>query len=155
VPISQDGRIGALAIRGDEGWWTLVTIDHETFAAPLRLVNQPFNIVSRGNTFLRSGFVIELPTSSNNVPTGKARVWNVRRYISRLIENLQTSPTFLIEIVVPSDLDTVIDYADLLELSRATANPEVIEGTLTQRVYIDEPLPSGRMTEQYFPWLGR
>ncbi len=154
MPISQTGKTAALAIRGDEPWHTLVTITHPSMTT-LRLVNAPYDVLSRGNTYTRSGFVIELPSGGDGVPVGRARVWNVRRYISRLIENLQTSPVFTIECVLPSDLDTVIDSYDELELSEVNADTDVIEGTLTQQSILDEPLPAGRMTEQYFPWLGR
>lgn len=154
MPISQNGRTAALAIRGDEPWHTLVTITHPSMTT-LRLVNAPYDIVSRANTYQRSGFMIELPSGGDGVPVGKARVWNVRRRISRLIESLHESPVFTIECVLPSDLDTVIDSYDQLKLSRVIADIDVIEGTLTQQSILDEPLPAGRMTEQYFPWLGR
>lgn len=152
--ITSDGAQAALAIRGEESFLILLTIAHADITT-LRFTSNTEDIVSRGNTFTRYPFMLELLSNSEGVPTGRLRIANVHRAIWNAIEDLTTSPTFTFEIVLSSDPETVIDAYELAELWRVTATADAIEGELTHERYAVEPWPAPRLTPQYFPWLSR
>lgn len=152
--IPANAATAALKIYRDEQFHILLTIEHDDFGVR-RYTNNDSDIVSNGNTFTAFPFFLELPTGSDGVPTGSLRIGNVGRILWPILERLNESPVITIELVLASDLDTVIDSYDMIELARVTAGETAVEGSLTQEVYIDEPWPSIRLTPEFAPWLSR
>lgn len=152
--ITQEGARAALALRGDDALIVLLTIAHADITT-IRVTNNTEDVVSRGNTFLRYPFMLELLSNSEGVPTGRLRIANIARTIWRAIEGLTTSATFTFEIVLSSDPETVIDSYEQAELQRVIADATSIEGELTHERYAVEPWPAPRLTPHRFPWLSR
>lgn len=152
--LTGDGRGEALKVHGDAAWIILLTIEHADLTTQ-RFTNNTEEVTSRGNTFISYPFILELMNNSDGVPTGKLRISNISRHIWRQIEVLTVSPTFTFELVLSTDVETVIDSYVLSELWRVAADTNAVEGDLTHQRYATEPWPSPRMTPKFFPWLSR
>jgi hypothetical protein len=132
----------------------LVTIDHATFGAPVRLVSDKGDVVSGGETYSTFPFSVVLPTEDpEQIPRCSIQICNVDRQILAALEELSTPPTVEVSIVLASTPNTVevgpfrfllVDYSeDALQ----------IQGTLSHRNVLDEPFPARSFTPAEFRGL--
>jgi hypothetical protein len=91
-----------------EGAFILLELNHPSFDAPVRLVRNEVAVTSRGNLFNPFPIDVLLPDDlDESAPSAPITMDNISRELIGVIRGLDSSPTFLIEIVRMSDPDTV------------------------------------------------
>jgi uncharacterized protein DUF1833 len=143
----------AIAQHAEEAFLVLLTITHDTVAAPFRFVRNRVAVTSRGNEFMASHFEIELPNDAGDVPQARLTVANVDRRIGQTLQALVTPPSVLIELVLASTPDTVERAWGQMQLVEATWDALTVQGILSRITYWDEPYPYIRVTPHRFPGL--
>lgn len=133
---------------------SLLTIDHEEMAAPVRYVNDLVDIVSRGNTY--TAFPINPPIPAS-VPGELQQVEfvvdNVTREMIATIRGISTPATITEEIILSTTPDTVEAGPWALDLIGAVYDAFQIKLTVASEALWSEPYPSGLMTPPLFPSL--
>ena len=140
---------------GGEVFLDLMTITHPTLSTPIRLVNNTKDVVSRGNTFVRSAFNFTPPAQvEEGEPTATIEIENVSRIIEEILSGLTSEPTFTGEVVLARSPDTVQLGPFILPL----ASSELTQNSIRLTLGFANPLllrvfPSVRYNSADFPGL--
>ena len=110
MPISETARRAMYSPTGEgEIALTLITVDHPTFAQPIRLVNNTEPIISRGNIYADTTFEEQWPPDvESQDPTVYIRIQNANQSLLDVLSALTSEPTFTCEMILASDPNTVI-----------------------------------------------
>src|SRR5579885_2175455 len=80
--LSLAARQAVNAQETGEVFLLLLTLDHDELAAPIRVVNNTVDIVSRGNTYIAYPFQLELPAEdADQISSVRLSIDNVDRTI--------------------------------------------------------------------------
>lgn len=121
----------ALADSAPDPFLYLLTIDHADLPAPIRLVRNRVDVVSRGNTFTAFPFDLVLPGDGDGGQRpARITIDNVDQQIVRTVRAISTPPTLLIEEVKGSDLDTVEQALPVMKLYAATYDRLALEAEI-------------------------
>ena len=144
----------AFAQNSSEAFLMLLTINHSSMSAPLRVVNNPVDVASRGNAYIAFPFMLALPKDvADEVADVQLRISNVDR---RIIASLRAIPDPLqvtLEVVTKTTPDVVEAGPFDFDLLDATYDKDVITGRLGYEPLLHEPFPAGSFTPQDFPAL--
>jgi hypothetical protein len=132
----------------------LLTIDHEDFVSPIRLVNDMQDVISRGNTFQAFPFRFRLSPDDGES----------RREVSIDVDNTTlefmdefrstTSPlSVTIEMILASTPDTVVQTYDNLKTAGLTYNKTAVKFTLLADDFLNTKMTSESYDPQNFPGL--
>jgi hypothetical protein len=147
MPLSVNGNIQANAISSPVAWLALLTFTLPG-RDPLRIVNNTEDVMSRGNTFIASGFEFILPNDDGeSMPQVKLTIPNVDRNIIEWIRGFPTAPTLMLEIVLSNAPNVVERSIDWMRLSNVTYDALQITGTLI----VEDVLSAGFPSESYSP----
>ena len=135
----------------DEVWLTLLTIDSDELAAPLRFVNNNESLSSRGNVFMAFPFDIEFPGQDEENP-GEARlvIDNIDGSIVNFIRNIVTPPAVSIEVVLASTPNSVEAAFANMTLRNVSYDAKTVSGLLKFEDIVVEPVTYA-MTPERFP----
>jgi len=152
--VSDTFRSAIYAPETAEAFLALISIDHPTFATPIRVTSDAVDTVSRGNTYVRYPFRVTLPTDAEGgAPLARLSIDNVHRDILRQLRATPDAATVTIEIVLGSDPDTVeVSFPDF-ELREVSHDFLTIEGTLSVEHFAAEPYPAGVFSPADFPGM--
>lgn len=129
--LSQTALHSASAEETEEVWLCLLTIEHDDLAAPIRVVNNIEDIVSRTNTYLGCPFEIDEPGDDPNGPTdARLKVDNVSKEIVTAVRLISSPPTVTIEVILASDPDNLEYSIPYLTLRDASWDASFVQGTL-------------------------
>ena len=138
-----------------EAWLVLLTIDHASLAAPIRVGSDGVDTVSRGDTFIAFPFALTLPHEApEELPRARIRIDNVDRRIVealRLAAGSAEGPSVLMEIVRAADPDTVEGAWPDFRLVNATYDVLVVSGELKLDFLEREPYPADSFTPSTAP----
>lgn len=138
----------------DKVFLLLLTISHATLAAPIRVVNDMVDLVSRGNTFTGFPFQIALPDEKDeSLPQMKLQIDNVDRSIVTAVRNMTSPATITLEVILASAPDTVEASFSGFTLRDVTYDAIVVEGTLRMEDILNEAFPQHTFTPNLFPAL--
>lgn len=151
--VSAEAIKQSVAQHNNNPFIVLLTFNHATLAAPIRIARNRADIVSRGNTYTAYPFQITLATDSDDNPQAKVTVANVSRAIGRSIEAMIEPPVATVEIVLASTPDTVERSWSMFQLTDASWDAFRVTGTLQIIQYWDEPYPKMRVVPSKFPGL--
>ena len=132
----------------DDPLLTLFTLDHELFPAPILLVNNNEDIVSRGLTYNKFPVKLVLPPDDGETE----RVVNISfdNVSQELLEEIRTvtSPIRLkLELILASIPDEVQMEFDELKLVQVSYNSQ----TINARIIPDDFLNAAMTSEKYDP----
>lgn len=132
----------------------LVTLTHPDFSAPVRVVANGADIVSRGNTFVGVPVEVRFPSAGERADwAAMLRIENVEIDIVTAMKASKTRAEVTIEVVMSDAPDSVeVSLADFV-LSEVNAGAEFIEGALTPPVLDTEPACSIRFTPGRAPGM--
>lgn len=133
---------------------TLVTLTHESFTAPIRLVNNTKDIVSRGNTFAAFPMKIRLPMDDGET----ARDFSIQfdNVSLELIEEIRTVTTQIsvkLEMILASLPDVVQMAQDELAINSVTYNSQSIVAKIVLDSFLNVEMTSERYNPSNFPGL--
>ncbi len=132
----------------------LLTLTHDSFGSPIRLVRNTEDVVSRGETFMTFPFQIKLPADDGE----SNREVNIEfdNVSQELIDELRTvvDPiSVLVELVLASDPDFVQTDVKDLKLRNIRYNAQTINATLFMDSFLNVPLTSEKYTPRTFPGI--
>lgn len=157
LPAFADAYLRAL--RSDDAAVLLATINHPSWGT-IRLVKNTADVVSRGDTFKRSWFTVDLPTDNDQVPkctflipnvTNPVDGFNIGQAVLRIID----APIVALEVVALSHPDEPIMRVARLELRNFQVGPINVSGELWGKDYSSEPFGTIVVTPARFPALFR
>jgi len=133
----------------------LVTISHRQWGAPVRLVRNTADLVSRGHLYQKAYFDLDVVADSadGRGPAARISVPNVSRDIGLALLDLISPPEVAIELVSSAHPDEPVYRAARLELRSVTITAVEVTGELASRDYAQEPLGRIMMTPARAPGL--
>jgi hypothetical protein len=140
------------AERSDQAWLTLLEIGGDGIVAPVRLVANPVNIVSRGYTYIGFPFRLSLPKQSGEGRAATIEIDNTDREIVRILRELDAAPDVLIEIVLDDTPDVVEMTLAGLKLRNIEWSARSVSGDLVFEDILAEPV-ADTMTPKRFPGM--
>lgn len=142
-----------LAHRGNVAEIVLVTIEAPGWPV-VRLTNNNIDVVSRGNTYLRCRMSVEMPDEhSMKESQGKITIDNVDQRLVETIRNTFGGVPTLLEMVLGSDLNTVIMGPFELTGRNITIDQHAISMDLLYEDVLNEAFPADRFTPVTTPGL--
>lgn len=161
--LSNSAKAAIYTQSTDECFITLVTIDHDSFVTPIRVCDDPFEVlpdagvrgvVSRGDEYLYLPFSIELPAQDDTgVARARLSIDNVSREIVAAVRQADSALSISIEVVLASDPDTPEVSVDDFRLNRVTYDALTVSGEISVEFFDLEPFPARRFTPSDFPGL--
>ncbi len=152
--LSTIAREAMFAQETDRVFLILLTITHPELAVTIRVVNNPENIVSRGDTFLAAGFTIALPDETDQgQPRVQLQVDNVDRAMVAALRSITVAPSVVLEVILASSPDTVEAGPFNFSLRSADYTAETILGELMYEDLLNEAFPAGSFDPSRFVGL--
>ncbi len=138
----------------DDPFLTLVTLSHSDFAAPIRLVNNSVNVISRGDTFIAFPMQIRLPADDGE----KARDISIEfdNVSLELIDEIRSVTDEIgvkIEMVLASLPDEVQIELDELKIQSLNYNKSRISAAIVLDSFLTTELTSERYSPTNFPGI--
>lgn len=142
-----------------------LTIEHDDWDAPVRLVSDVKNYVLDGDAYVAFPFELELLTDSEEAPGGAIAVQNVDRAIGEELQALSSPPTVALQIFSSADFDLTADPRTALGtpqvayeftnvfLRDVEVDAVSVRAALRSWDYVQEPYPSRRATSALLPGL--
>ncbi|NAZ37142.1 DUF1833 family protein [Rubellimicrobium sp. CFH 75288] len=151
--LSPTASASLYAAGTDQVWLCLLTIEHPDLPAPLRFVNNPVSVQSRGMTFVAYPFEIEFPGQGEDGPTeARVAIDNADRSVLLALRELEGPLSVTVEVVLASSLDTVEVSIPGLSLREVDWDEKRVRGALRVEDLLSEPL-SLQMTPARLPGL--
>lgn len=145
--------VDAARQRSGEVWVPLVEVDEPTLAAPIRLVRYDVDVVSNGETYVAAPGLDVVAASQEDGSDGRAKLLlpAAEQSILDLLENFASQASVTLRLVMLSDPDEVLVETSNLRILSHTTNRRSIEITLGGPRYLDDAVPSDRMTRLRVP----
>jgi len=161
--LSNSAKTALYAQQTEVAFIMLVTIDHDNFASPIRICNDPYEllpiagvhgIVSNGEEYIFLPFSINLPSQDD---TGIARanisIDNIGREIVAAVRNADSALSISLSIVLSSDPDTEEVSITDFRLERVQYDALTVSGDISVEYFDLEPFPSRRFNPSDFPGI--
>lgn len=137
-----------------EVFLTLLTFEHPDIPAPIRVVNNHTDIVSRGNRYIGYPFDIVLPGEDPSRPqSASLRIDGVDGQIVSILRGLTSPPTVTLEVILASSPDLIEVAFEDLTLSSADWDATTITADLAYEDILNEPFPGDSFTPATTPGL--
>jgi len=136
-----------------EAWLTLLTIDHSSLSAPIRVVDNNENITSNGDLYAAWAFNIVLPGEDpDNPDTARLSIENIDQTIIRALRAASGPPQVTIQVVLSSTPNVVeVEFTGLV-LRNCPYDAGTISGDLAFEEILTEPVAT-TLTPAMFPGL--
>jgi hypothetical protein len=132
----------------------LATIVHPGLDAPLRVVRNGEDVVSRGETFTRCWFDFRFPAQGEEADfDAEIRIDNLDPEIVKALREDPALPLITLEVVLASAPDAVEMILPEMELREAVYDLAEISGQLSVIDFASEPAVAIRFVPQWFPGL--
>jgi hypothetical protein len=153
MPISAQNTPDLLASHSPFAWLFLLTISTPG-NPPLRLVNNPEPIMSRGDQYEPYAFAIVLSADTGEkLPTMTIEIDNIAGDIIEAIRGFSDPPHIKVELVSTQFPDLVEKSLDYLKLKSVTYDSIVIQGQMEVVNVLTAAFPNGSYTPSQFPGL--
>lgn len=155
MPVSQTVRRALQAPATAEVVLFLLTVSHPNLSVPLRFVGNTSDVTSRGNHYVAAGFQALPPSQvEEGEPTASVEFQNIDRGVEEKLAALSGEPTFTLELVLASALDTVFAGPYALPLGSAETSTNSIRLTLGGAdPLLSKQFPRHRFSTEAFPGL--
>lgn len=124
--------ISALQSTSDnQGILELLLIDHSSFSAPVRIVNDTRDWVIGSDTYIGLPFLLKLPNQAQKEnPRATLQVDNVGRSLTKLLEGLPVGASLTATVrIVSRATPTVVDFEFIGQLTAITVTPTIMSCT--------------------------
>lgn len=150
------GYQSLIARNSPDAWLILVTIDHENLPAPVRVVNDSQNVISRGNEWLAYAFDLTLADDSlESQPQISFTLDNVDRFLTDQLRAITSPASFTLEVIRSGDPDVVEMSIEDLILRRVEWDAATINGSIELEDVFSAAFPSagGTINPRQYPGL--
>lgn len=156
MPLPNWAAAELLAREADSPVVAAVTLHHDKWGEPLRLVKDTQALVSRGWTFAPAWFDIQIVGDGDEPSRATLSVPNVDQIIGEMVQLLDGEPAEVtIEAISLANPDEPLYRAARLEMRGITINAVTVSGDLASRDYGTEKFGKIRVTPRLFPALFR
>lgn len=162
-PLSNAAKQAIYAQQTDVAFIVLLTIDHTTFAAPIRVASDPFEllpnagvrgVLSRSNEYIYLPFIINMPVQDDTgISKASISIDNISREMVARVRQATSALSITIEIVLSSDVDTPEISASDFKLERVSYDALTVSGDISVEYFDLEPFPSKRFTPSDYPGI--
>ncbi len=130
-------------------------IDHPSFAAPLRFINDQVDHTDvGGNTWTAYPFALTLPNDTDEeVSQVTLSIDNVDRQIVQQIRAISGEPTVSLWVVLGSDIDDIVAGPYQFSLQNANWTALVVSGTLGFEPILNLAWPAHQFTPDTAPGM--
>lgn len=133
---------------------TLITLEHESFDGPVRLVNNSVDIVSRENTYMAFPIKIRFPIDDGETMKDfTLELDNVSLELVDILRAVTTQIDVTIEMILASMPDEVQISIEELKMAGITYNRQRISAKVILDNFLNTELTSERYTPKNFPGL--
>lgn len=132
-------------------WLVLLTVEHATFGATIRLVNDRQSVTSGGDVYTPMAFRPSLPPDRDGPARAVVVVDNVDRALIAAVRAITTPATVTMELIRRSAPDTIVASWPYLRLVGATIDAGQITFELAPDAVLDESYPGTDFTPLGFP----
>ena len=132
MAVSNASRAQLHATADGHGFLELLLIEHASWTAPVRVVNDTRDWTIAGNTWIGLPFKIKLPSQAQGEnPRAQLQVDNVGRELTAALEALPVGSTLLATITVASRATpAVADYSFVAQLSGISVSTTTVSCTM-------------------------
>lgn len=141
----------------------LLTLTADGLTDPIRVSTDPtqrvvetasdlvYGTISNGETFVFIPMTIKLPDDVDEGPQNMTlQIDNVSRELVPTIRSLTDPPSVNVDIVLSSDVDTVVGSWPEYLLTDIKTNAESVSGQLILEILANEPFPAGTFNPSEF-----
>lgn len=156
MTLSAGATVAVNASSTDVAFFFLLTITGAPGLAPIRVVNNDENLLSRGELYQAYPFQLKLPDSveDNRVPTLSLTIDNVDRLIMDSVRAQTTPPKVTVEVVTSTNLDFVERAFTGMELRNVSYNALTVTGTLVMADILSVGFPGETYDAVSYPAIG-
>ena len=152
--LSLAARHAVTAQETAEVFLILLAIDAPGMEAPIRVVNDRADVISRGFHFVAFPFEIDLPGEDPEAPPKVTlRIDNVDRRIVAALRELQGMATVTIEVIRAADPDEIEAGPFAMQLVKATYDALAVQADLAFEDTLNARFPAGSYTPADYPGL--
>lgn len=132
----------------------LLTITHAALPSPIRLVNNPTDVTSRGNVYIRFPFLMRFHADQNEeIPNAELQTDNVSQELLVALRAISGRAIVVAEMVLASSPD-VVEYGPMTyKLIGFAGDATQLTLTLSYEPLTSEPYPSGIFNPTDWPGL--
>lgn len=146
----------ALAPETGEIFLMLVTLNHESFEEPIRLVNNLEDINSRGKTYVAFPFDLAMPPDDGEtLPVVQLTAQNATLELIDELRSIQSQMSLRIELILASSPDYVEALIDDMRVASVQYDKTAIQMTCTVDDLLNTSFPGERYLPSNFPGLFR
>lgn len=132
----------------DDPFLMLVEVNHPTFSAPVRLVNNTQDIVSRGETYISFPMEVTLPVDDGeSAREVSIQFDNVSLELMDELRTITSPADVVVEMVLASNPDDVQISLEELKMGSIDYNKQRVRANL----YLDNFLNTEMTSEKYVP----
>jgi hypothetical protein len=153
--LSPAARRAIFASQTGEAVILLLTLDHASFADPIRVCSAGEDITSGGLLYQWFPFELTLPPEDDEkAATVKLRIGNADRRVVEAARSVTGAPISVsFSLILDSSPDVVEAGPFEFSLRDVTYDAVAVEGTLRYEDVLSEPYPAGTMNPSDFPGL--
>lgn len=142
----------------------LLTVTHPDLAEAIRISTDPtqriietdseviYGTVSNGDNYLFLPMQIKLPgEQEEGLSAMQIELDNVSRDLTAIIRSISTPPSVNVDIVLNSDVDTVLASWPEFLMVNVKTTAQSISASLTLETLVREPYPAGTFNPSEFP----
>lgn len=144
----------------------LLTLTHDDLPDPILLSTDPttrliesdseviYGTTSNGNDYLFFPMSLKLPGEPDQGPAAmQIEIDNVSRELTSVIRSISSPPSIDVDIVLSSDVDTILAAWPEYLLINVNTSAKTISGELVLETLVMEPFPAGTFNPSEFPGL--
>lgn len=130
----------------------LLTINHASLAAPIRVAFNNENITSNGDVYVGTFFGLTLPIDEPEAgPRASIEIDNVSQEIVQAVRSITTPASVTIQVVRSTAPDVVeVSYSGM-DMTNVSYDVQKVSGELTFESFLEEPYPYARFDPARFP----
>lgn len=152
--LSTTAKQAVFAQQTGKVFLSIIAIDHDDLASPIRLVNNTENITSRGNVYTACAFNLEMPDESNEkLPRAQITIANADRAITASLRGVTTPGTLTHEIILSDTPDVIEAGPFVYQVESIDWTAKFITARLSYEDLLNEKAPATLITPTYFPGL--
>ena len=149
--LSSAAKAELYAANTDGVWLVLLTVEHASFAATLRYVNDRANVTSGGDVYTAKAFSTRLPADRDSPPRAVIVLDNVDQATIASVRAITTPATVTLEVIRKSAPDTILVSYPYLRLVGVRITATSIEFELAGDAVLDEAYPGTDFAPLLFP----
>jgi hypothetical protein len=152
--LSAAAKEAMFAQETDKVFLFLLTLDHDDFVTPIRVVNNYDDVVSGGDTYTAYPFLFSLPEEyEDSLSQVDLVITNVDRLLVDNVRTISSPITITLEIALADSPDTIEAGPFTMKMREVKYDALRLTGTCSFQDILNEAYPEGSYTPKDYPGL--